>query len=89
MGGSTDTYYYTHTDLENNPTSWNTYPDQNNPSALYKFASLNIFLDVDLIVNIRSTYDFLDWLGDVGGFYGAILAIASIFGSHYTDYVLK
>ena len=73
----------------NYPTSWNTYPSESNPTAKYKFASLNIRIDRDLVVNIRSTYDFLDWIGDVGGFYSAILIIASIFGSHYTDFVLK
>ena len=89
MGGSVDTFYYTHLDPVNKPTSWNTYPSESNPDALYKFASLNIALNRDLIVNHRSSYDLLDWIGDVGGFYSAIHIIASIFGSHYTDFVFK
>ena len=71
------------------PTYWNTFPTEEDPHARYKFASINLKLDHDLEVHFRTTYGFLDWLGDVGGFSSAVIAIAALVNSSNSDFALK
>ena len=87
FGDSVDTYYYSHKEPKNQPTAWSRFPTPEEPFSKYKYASINLTLDRDLVVDYRSTYDFLDWLGDVGGFYSALLIVAQAFSSHYTQFV--
>ena len=49
------------------PSSWSTYPTEDDPESPYKYASWYIRLSPDLNVVNRETYGFLDWLGDIGG----------------------
>ena len=41
----------------------------------YKIAGLTIFRELDLEVIGRSTYDFLSFLGDVGGLDGVLIIV--------------
>ena len=88
-GDPDEIYYYSHDLPIQQPTSWNTFPTQDDPDALYKFASINMFLNHDLQIHFRKTYGFLDWLGDVGGFGGAVFAIAALLNSANSDFALK
>ena len=57
------------------PTSWNIFPTPKNPDSKYKFVSAYIgFSQASLNIE-RKTYNFLEWLGDVGGLFGALVFI--------------
>ena len=61
---------------ESQPSAWVDYADDR-----YKFISVAIFVSADKEFTVRETYEFLTFLGDVGGLYefcrvlGASLAI--------------
>ena len=47
--------------LETNPSPWNAFPDE------FQFISVQLYVsDVKQIIS-RETYDFLMWMGDLGG----------------------
>jgi len=47
--------------LGNELSSWTQYPSQ------YKFMSIEFDLNMDVQYTDRASYDFLNWMGDVGG----------------------
>ena len=51
---------------------WNDFPTVKSPYEKYKFSSFSINFNKDLQKIERSTYSFLDWLGDCGGLAGAL-----------------
>lgn len=60
---------------ELNPSAWNNYPSKENPNSKYKFTSLEIGINPDLKQINRKTYSILDFLGDCGGLFDALLVI--------------
>lgn len=70
------TFYSAVNDMNPNPSSWNVFPTKENPLAQYKFMSVSFELDKSLRLVNRSTYSFLDWLGDIGGLNDALVLIA-------------
>ena len=89
LGDPDEIFYYSHDSPLQQPTSWNTFPTPENPAALYKFASVDMAINHDLEVHFRTTYGFLDWLGDVGGFSSAVFAVAALLNSANSDFALK
>ena len=49
------------------PSSWTAFPTEEDPDALYKFFSIDLYVSLDSIVTERETYSLLEWLGDIGG----------------------
>ena len=88
-GNPDEIYYFSHDTPVQQPTSWNIFPTEDDPKALYKFASVNMQLNHDLQIDFRTTYGFLDWIGDVGGFSGAVFAVATLLNSANSDFALK
>ena len=54
------------------PSAWIEYPER------YKLIGVDILLDFTLKTIDRSTYSILDFLGDVGGFYGILMLIGNV-----------
>lgn len=54
----------------------------------YKIAGFSVFRNFDRIVFGRATYDFLAFLGDVGGLEGITLLIGGSMISRYTSFLL-
>ena len=60
-----------------------------NPRGRFKFVGLEIDASLDLNITSRSTYSFLDWLGDVGGLMDALFFFCQIILLPYTTYRQK
>ena len=71
------------------PSSWNKKITPENPLAKYKFTSIEINASMDQKVINRETYDGLDFLGDLGGFFGACQSIGSILVSPVAGFALN
>lgn len=63
-------------DLTPNSSSWTDFPTAENPNGQYKYVSVSFENDKHLRLITRSTYSFLDWLGDIGGLNDALVLIA-------------
>ena len=48
-----------------------------------------IYVNLDMHVTERQTYDFLEWLGDIGGLFDALRYIGMIMIEPYAAYHLK
>ena len=55
----------------------------------YKFSSISIFFSPDASIVERETYGLLEWLGDVGGFYGALRYLGGFLIAPFTYFHLK
>ena len=71
------------------PSSWNQKITPENPGARYKFTSIEVNASVDQTTNSRSTYGALDFLGDLGGLFGACQSIGSILVSPVAGFALN
>ena len=60
---------------EPQPTSWNKFPNDDEPGNKFKYASFNLELRQDLKEWNRRTYSALDFLADLGGLYDMLLLI--------------
>ena len=74
-GQTVETEYFNFHMKETMPSGWINYPTEASPNTLYKFISVEINLSLDLISWERSTYNVLDWLGDLGGLYDALFIL--------------
>ena len=74
-GQTVETEYFNFKMKETLPSGWINYPTEASPNTLYKFISVEINLSLDLISWERSTYNVLDWLGDLGGLYDALFIL--------------
>lgn len=70
------------------PSSWIYYPTAENPSTRFKFVSIEINFNLDQMMWTRQTYSLLDWLGDLGGLYDALLHICAVFISPVSAFTL-
>lgn len=52
-------------------SQWQAYPDN------FKFTGIDISLDQDITSVSRNTYDFVGFLGDMGGLYDALMVIGT------------
>ena len=59
-------------------SSWDNFPTDENPHALYKFFSMQLGLSKNVNHINRQTYSILDWLGDIGGLFEAMAAFGEI-----------
>ena len=57
------------------PSSFNKWPTEEEPDNRYKISSVLITLDSTISQIERETYSSLEWLGDIGGLYDAMLLI--------------
>lgn len=71
------------------PSSKTIWPTKKDPSKLYKLAS--IWLEQGLSERIveRSTYSFLDWVGNVGGLFNGLRISFSLLLTPITAYSLR
>ena len=69
-------------------SSKNTWPTQDNPT-MYKFNSLWLELMPELTRYERSTYSFLDWLGDVGGLFEGLTRFFMILVGPLAAFAMK
>ena len=70
------------------PSAWSKFPTEENPENRYKFTSLEINFSQDQLLIDRSTYSFLDWLGDVGGLLGALMSIGAFITKPISTFTL-
>jgi hypothetical protein len=77
LGKATKTQLYDLKDTGNKPSDWSTYP------SYYKFTSINLLLDYNLISVTRQTYSLLTFFGDLGGLYEALTRICGLLLSGY------
>ena len=71
------------------PSSWSKFPTDENPWNKYKFGSVNLFLSAGKMITERSTYNILEWLGDVGGLFDALRYLGLFFVSPYVAFTYK
>ena len=90
VGQSTTKTFYGKNDssMLSQASSWDVFPTKQNPFTKYKFTSVEINLNKTLNVINRETYSLLDWLGDCGGLFDALLIIGELFMGPFTSYVL-
>ena len=80
LGYSTDTKFNSYDNVINPQySSWTTFPTDEDPFSLYKYASVEVNLNKDLAMINRQTYSMLDWLGDCGGLLEALFFISDMF----------
>ena len=54
------------------PSMWVNYPTKNGTNEEYKYGGIEINKSYDRKEYSRSTYSLLDYLGDLGGLFGAL-----------------
>lgn len=59
------------------------------PNGQYKFTSMEVNLKLQEKVIMRDTYDFLSFIGDVGGLADGLLMLVSFLLSPYTSFTLR
>ena len=75
-----ESLFYEHAGLPKSITSsWDKFPTESNPKSLYKFFSMELISSLNLKQINRQTYSILDWMGDCGGLFDALLIIGQIF----------
>lgn len=68
---------------------FNKWPTEDAPDNIYQFGSFVITQGQDLTMIDRHTYSSLEWLGDVGGLFGAFQAIGSFLVGPIAAFHLK
>ena len=58
------------------PSSWHNFPTTENPHKKFKFVSCEFNINLDRYQWSRQTYNILDWLGDCGGLFDALMYIS-------------
>ena len=89
LGQSAVTMFHDYTPATINASSFNRFPTKEKPNRNYKFTSLSIDRNLDLVSINRSTYSLLDWLGDVGGLFDALRLIAEFLIAPVSALALK
>lgn len=65
------------------PSSWQYYPDR------YKFAGVDLIANSDLTEIHRTTYNALDFMGDIGGFKNALTILGIIFVTPFVQHKIR
>ena len=60
-------------------SSWNSYPER------YKFTGFDLYLDLDLYMISRTSYDVLNLTGDIGGLFSGLCSIGALITHWYND----
>lgn len=71
------------------PSAWFDHPSLSNPDGRYKFTSVAFQMCLDSMIIERSTYSTLEWLGDVGGLFDALLIIGTLVASPMVSFIMK
>ena len=71
------------------PSIWNDWPNPEEPENRFKFTGVEIRFSQDITIIDRSTYSFLEWLGDVGGLYDGLRIFISFILSPISVFALK
>ena len=65
------------------------WPTAEEPSNLYKYTGVELSFGNDLTIIERQTYSVLEWLGDVGGLFDALLFIGASIVTPITTFTLR
>ena len=71
------------------PSVWKDWPSEEEPENRFKFTGVEIRFSQDITIIERSTYSFLEWLGDVGGLYDGLRIFISFILSPISVFALK
>ena len=71
------------------PSYYYKWPTKEKPDALYKLTSLWLEQGPTKRIVERQTYNFLEWLGDVGGLFDGLLMILSVLMQPFAKYALR
>ena len=83
-------YYYGYNGKpEQNPSAWNNWPTKESPDNKFKYFGFEISNSPDLKQIDRSTYGILDWMGDCGGLFDALLIIGSVIVNPFSVLALQ
>ena len=69
-------------------SSWSTFPTAEQPSNKFKFVSCEFNMSLDHNQWSRQTYSILDWLGDCGGLFDALILLSTPFIAPFSLYAL-
>ena len=89
LGLSEDRNLYKVIPLKPQISSWDAFPTPENPGSRYKFTSVEVNFSQNLKTIYRQTYSMLDWLGDVGGLYDALLLIMQFITLPISTFALR
>ena len=70
-------------------SNWNTWPTVDEPDGKWKFFSTILQFSQDMKIIERSTYSGLEWLGDLGGLYCALIIIGQFLVKPFSILSLK
>ena len=70
-------------------SSWNAFPTEADPEALYKFAGVDFSLSLDMRMYSRQTYSLLDFLGDIGGVLEFFIYLGEFLANPFALYTLQ
>ena len=68
---------------ENSLSSWTHYPFQ------YKFMSIEFDLNMDIEYTDRTSYDLLNWMGDVGGVFETLFVACNVLAYFFSIFKIK
>ena len=89
-GGSTTTFQsFDLTELALDSSSWTKFPSDTNPNGLFKYASLDFYVDRNLRSIKRQTQGFLDWLSGIGGIAGSLVNFGGVLMGPYSAYAVQ
>ena len=63
---------------QSRPSSWAVFPTDEDPGTKYKFTSVWLGFSQASMVVERKTYSVLEWLGDLGGLWDALMFIGKV-----------
>ena len=79
----------TTTDFKIFDSSENIWPTPANPDKRYKYFSVELYLERDIILTNRRTEGLLDWIGDCGGLLRGLNVATRVVLSPYSLYLLE
>ena len=88
-GQSDDSDFYDFLFGEFKSSGWTTWPTAENPSAHFKYLSIEFQLGPDVTNWNRQTYSILDWLGDLGGLFDALRYLFALFVHPFSKFKLQ
>ena len=87
-GQSSEEVFYEFLMSDALPSSWLNWPTVQNPTAKYKYLSVEFNMSMDQKNWLRSTYSLLDWLGDLGGLLDALIHVARVLAAPMASFTL-
>ena len=88
FGFGQTTEYFTYSKNFPESSAWIDHPSKN-ATGLYKFVGIEVNLNQQKLIMTRQTYDFLTYLGDIGGLTDALHLLGKFLISPFSSFSLQ